>query len=195
MSRRAARAEESSLDVAIRRAIDPSRAGDQLMHPSVVALWREFLSSGHAPPGLAGAPISAWHFCDQQADADLCADLVREGKKRATAPALWELQARGERIPRVGDHHVVTKWNGVAQCVIRTEAVDVVPFREVPATHAAAEGEGDGSLAAWRASHRAYYSRVLAGSGFEPTDDMPIVCERFVVVHPPLRPGAALHAG
>ena len=155
------------------------------MHPSVIALWQDFLNSGHAPPELAIAPVSVWHFCDQQADADLCAALVLRGKKTATAPALWELQVRAERLPRPGDHHVVTTWDGIAQCVIRTEAVDVVPFREVPATHAAAEGEGDGSLAAWQASHWAYYTRVLAGTGFEPVDDMPIVCERFVVVHPP----------
>lgn len=154
------------------------------MHPSVIALWQEFLDSGHAPPELANAPVSAWHFCDQPVDADLCADLVLQGKKIATAPALWELQARGEQLPRVGDHHVVTTWNGIARCVIRTESVDVVPFNEVSETHAAAEGEGDGSLAAWQASHWAYYTRVLAGTGFDPVNDMPIVCERFMVVHP-----------
>lgn len=152
------------------------------MQRSAMELWQEFLSSGKAPPGLAIAPVSAWHFCDQQEDADLCSELVLAGRKTATAPALWELQARGEQLPRVGDHHVVTTWDGIAQCVIRTVEVKVVPFNEVPAAHAAAEGEEDGSLAHWRATHWAYYTRVLSGTAFEPAEDMPIVCERFTVV-------------
>jgi uncharacterized protein YhfF/RimJ/RimL family protein N-acetyltransferase len=155
------------------------------LHASVPALWRGFLASGLAPPGLDRAPISAWHFCDAQPDADLCAALVLAGRKRATAPSAWSFAARGEPLPRVGEHHVVTTWAGVARCVIRTTDVRVVPFDAVDAAHAAAEGEGDGSLAAWRRTHWAYYARELAGTGYVRRRDMPIVCERFVVAYPP----------
>jgi uncharacterized protein YhfF len=148
-------------------------------------MWRAFLESGLAPPGLDAERISAWHFCDTRTDADLCAALVLQGRKRATAPSAWWFESRGEPLPRPGEHHVVTDWDGVAQCVIRTTRVEVVPFRDVSAEHAAAEGEGDGSLDDWRRTHRAYYHRELAGTGYAPSDDMPIVCERFAVVYPP----------
>jgi uncharacterized protein YhfF len=154
------------------------------MHPSVTHLWKAFLESGVAPAD-AGAQPAAWHFCDTPAEADECAELVRTGRKVATAPSLWGLQARGEPIPRVGDHHIVTDWAGVAQCVIRTEDVTVVRFDQVTANHAAAEGEGDGTLAHWRETHRAYYARELSGTGLVPTEDMPLVCERFRLVYPP----------
>ena len=159
------------------------------MHASVTDMWRAFLASGAAPPEAAAAPVSAWHFCDNQQDADLCAALVLEGRKRATAPCVWGFTARGEPLPRAGEYHVVTDWQGIARCVIRTTATDIVPFNEVTAEHAAAEGEGDGSLAHWRATHMAYYARELAGTRFEPADTMPVVCETFVVVFP--SPGGA----
>lgn len=129
--------------------------------------------------------ISAWHFCDNEADADLCAELVLLGVKRATAPSLWELEDSGLAMPAVGDLHVVTNWAGVAQCVIRTTAVEVLPFVQVTNEHAALEGEGDGSLGYWRRVHRKYYQRVLRGTGRHISDDMPVVFERFDVVHPP----------
>jgi uncharacterized protein YhfF len=154
------------------------------MHPSVTDMWGAFLASGRAPSGLDPQRISAWHFCDDQADADLCAALVWQGRKRATAPSAWSFAARGEALPQVGEHHVVTNWDGVAQCIIRTTAVHLLPFDEVSAAHAAAEGEGDGSLEEWRRTHWEYYQRELAGTGFEPRSDMPIVCEYFILVYP-----------
>jgi uncharacterized protein YhfF len=145
-------------------------------------MWCAYLASA----GLPDAPApSAWHFCDNERDADECAALVLAGRKRATAPSLWSFEARGEPLPRPGDLHVVTDWAGRARCVIRTTAVHVVPFDQVTEAHAAAEGEGDGSLAQWRVVHRAYYERELAGTAYRIDDRMPIVCERFEVVFPP----------
>ena len=48
------------------------------------------------------------------------------------------------------------------------------------AEHAAAEAEGDGSLASWRDGHRAFFERT--GSAF--ADDMPVVLERFELLYP-----------
>jgi uncharacterized protein YhfF len=154
------------------------------MHPSVARLWQAFTETDGAPAGLPSLPTSVFYFCDNPADANLCADLVMLGRKRATAPSLWGLEARGEPVPTPGEHHVVTDWEGVARCVIQTIAVEVLPFADVTAVHAAAEGEGDGSLEYWRTAHWAYYQRELAGTSFVPTVDMPIVFERFEVVYP-----------
>ena len=155
------------------------------MHPSVIEMWRAFLASTPDASALGTRDISAWHFCDNQYDADLCAALVLQGRKRATAPSAWGCAARGEPIPTLGEHHVVTSWDGIAQCVIRTTSVEIVPFDRVTAAHVAAEGEGDGSLEDWRRVHREYYRRELAGARFAPRDDMPIVCEYFMVAYPP----------
>jgi uncharacterized protein YhfF len=145
-------------------------------------MWSAYLRAigGH---DNATAP-SSWHFCDNQHDADECADLAARGIKRATAASLWWFEVTGTPLPKPGDLHVVTNWSGEAQCVIRTTSVDVVPFNEVSADHAAAEGEGDRSLEFWRRVHWDYYHRELSGSPYMPREDMPIVCERFEVVFP-----------
>jgi len=153
------------------------------MHPSVTAMWREYCALRE--PSTDALP-SSWHFCDNEQDANECARLVREGRKRATSPSLWYFESRDEPLPRAGDLHVVTNWAGEAQCVIRTTHVVIVPFDQVSEEHARAEGEGDGTLAWWRDVHWSYYHRELDGSGFEPRRDMPIVCEYFERVYPPL---------
>ena len=148
---------------------------------SVAQMWDAFAS---ACPDLVGprATYSSWHFCDNQADADELAELVRVGRKRATSGAFWSYAADKEPLPRVGDFSVITDWQGDAQCVIRTTVVEVVPFEAVSAEFAAAEGEGDGSLEQWREAHWAAFERELARGGRSPQLDMPVVCERFDVV-------------
>lgn len=152
--------------------------------PSVYRLWAAYLQTLGETPATTARTFTAWHFCDNQADADELADLTRRGIKRATAPALWELEAIGEPVAEPGTLSIITDWSGSAQCVIRTTQVDVVPFDEVTAEFAATEGEGDGSLAYWRRVHEAYYTRVLAGTPYAFRPDMPVVCERFEVVFP-----------
>ncbi len=144
-------------------------------------MWDAFTA---AFPEHVDAPYEAWHFCDNQADADELAELVLSGRKRATAGALWSYEAEGEPLPCVGDLHVITDWSGRARCVIRITSVDVVAFDHVTAEFAAVEGEGDASLAFWRKAHRAAFARELAPLGMEPSPDMPVVCQRFEVVFP-----------
>ena len=143
-------------------------------------LWREYRLKFSIP---AAATPAAWYFCHTQPEADECARLVVAGRKRATAPSVWGFEARGESLPAPNDLAIVTTWNGEACAIIRTTDVIIRPFCDVPAEFARAEGEGDGSLEWWRRAHREYYARELAGTPYQVSDDMPIVCQYFEVVH------------
>jgi len=156
---------------------DPPRRNR--MHPSVGRLWTQYRAINSCAP--AAVPVS-FHFCDNPVEADLCAALVREGQKRATAPSVAELQRSGSPIPQVGDFAIVTDWVGVAVAVIRTTAVEIKRFADVDEAFARAEGEGDLTLEGWRRLHQAYYERVLAGSQSVVDAALEIVCERFEVV-------------
>ncbi|PJI88587.1 ASCH domain-containing protein [Sphingomonas koreensis] len=149
------------------------------MLASPSALWRRYREIDPAAPAEASA---VFHFCDNQEDADICADLVAAGRKRATASSLAELDSAGLPLPKTGDYSIITGWNGEARAVIRTTSVDIRRFADVDADFARTEGEGDLTLEWWRAAHRAYYERVLAGSGYTVDDDLLIACERFEVV-------------
>lgn len=151
-----------------------------MLHPSVDRMWHDY----YVVSGLRDEPRpEAGHFCDNQRDADTCVALVLSGKKRATASSLWVYEAAGQRPPSVGDLQIVTDWKGVACCIIRITGTELIAYQDVTAEHAHAEGEGDGSLEAWRRAHWAYYERELAAIGKGPSLEMPIVFERFEVVH------------
>jgi len=144
-------------------------------------MWAAFIA---ACPTLADATTeySAWHFCDNQSDADELAQLVRIGHKRATAGALWSYEDESEPLPQVGEFSVITDWAGHARCIIRASSVEVVPFNEVTADFASTEGEGDGSLEYWREVHWAAFGRELSETDRVPEPGMPVVCQRFDVV-------------
>ena len=149
------------------------------MSNSVSELWARYLKIN---PDAPVAVPDSYHFCDNQKDADLCAQLVVNGQKRATAPSLAELELGGEPVPQVGDYAVITNWAGAAVAVIETLAVEIMPFGAVDAEFARAEGEGDGTLEWWKAAHQSYYESVLAGTDYRVDDDLQIACVTFRAV-------------
>lgn len=142
-------------------------------------LWRRFADeTGLAPE----TPYESWAFGDT---ADELAALVLSGKKTATA-SLYELYALdGEELPRAGEYSVILDSAGEAVCVLRTTRVYVARFDAVTAQHAAREGEGDGSLAHWRAVHERFFTQELAEYGLAFSPELNVVCEEFALLFPP----------
>ena len=151
------------------------------MHESVLGLWNGYRASIGGRSQSSELPLRAWHFCDNEREADELARLVLAGRKRATSPCLWELG--NDRLPTQDDLDIVTYWSGEACCVIQTTDVRIKAFGDVSSNFAALEGEGDGSLEYWRRVHWAYYERVLKPLGKAPAYDIPVVCQRFEVVY------------
>lgn len=133
------------------------------------------------PP--AGA-YQVWHFGDSVRLARDLADLVLHGSKRATAGLLWDAELDPTMMPVQGGYNLVTDHGGTPLLIIQTTVVEVRPYDQVDADFAAAEGEGDGSLDYWRAAHWAYFSRRCEALGRAPSNDMPIILERFALVYP-----------
>ena len=150
-----------------------------MTHPSVARLWDRW-KADH--PEASEEPPPADFFCDNRHDADLCAALVLEGRKRATASALVQYEIENEPVPIVGTLAIVTNWDGEAQALIRNHTVTILRFGDVTQHHAQREGEGDGTLLWWREAHRAFWSRALAGTHHAVDDDLRIVFEEFDVV-------------
>jgi len=143
-------------------------------------LWRAYEALGYG----AAKSYRVWYFGDNQDDADGLVALVLAGTKQATASAFWAHESDGEPLPAHGDLSIVTDWAGVAQCLIRTTVVEVVPYNEVTPAFAAIEGEGDRSLAYWKTVHWPYFSREMRRIGRELTERIPVVCHQFELVYP-----------
>ncbi len=124
-------------------------------------------------------PPESFAFGDTPDMADELAAQVVDGHKTATASALADYEAAGEPLPQRGDLFIVVDGRGEPRALIRTKTVRVVPFAEVDADHAAAEGEGDGTLEHWRAGHRTFFEKTI---GFD--EQMPVVLETFELLYP-----------
>lgn len=140
-------------------------------------MWAEFT----AKKNIKDADYEAWAFGD---DPDKLARLTLEGVKTATSSAFPVYGWEGEPLPEAGEYSVILDGRDEAVCVILTERVAVVPFREIGPEHARREGEGDRSLAYWRQVHEAFFTQELAQMGQAFTPDMPVVCEEFRRVWP-----------
>lgn len=138
-------------------------------------------------PYIGAHPLSvvqppAWSFGATPEQADRLLDLVLAGAKTATAGALWDYEADDEPLPAPGMLSIVLDGGGHPRALVRTDDVRIVPFDEVDAEHAHAEGEGDRTLPAWQAIHRRFFTEhATHDRGF--AEDMPLVLERFTVLH------------
>lgn len=144
---------------------------------SVARFWDRYRATNTSAP--SERPV-AEHFCDNETDADACADLVLAGIKRATASAFASYQADGEPVPASGKLTIITNWAGEAKALICTRTVTICRFGDVSPEFAALEGEGDGTLAWWRESHRDFWERSLPIHTID--DDLLVVCEEFELV-------------
>jgi uncharacterized protein YhfF len=123
--------------------------------------------------------LESFSYGDSPALADALVALVVAGRKTATCWAAAEglLTAPGKRM-------VARDGKGRPRAVIETVELAQRRFGEVDAAFAFDEGEGDRTLAYWRAAHERYFTRL---GQFAP--DMLLWCERFRVVEviaPPL---------
>lgn len=138
----------------------------------------------HARTEIAGLPEElpeAWPFGATPAHADELLALVLAGTKTGTASSLWDYEATGDPLPQPGEFSIILDGAGAPRAIIKTTHLEIVPFDQVTAEHALAEGEGNRTLAYWRTSHERYWRAHSENArGFDPT--MLIVCERFELV-------------
>jgi uncharacterized protein YhfF len=145
------------------------------INSAVEEFWRSFVSA----TGIDGA-YTAWGFGNDAEMADSLGKLVRDGPKRATTSLFSTYEDDDEPLPKVGDLSVVLGGVGEPICVIRTVSVEVRPFGQVDERFAWTEGEGDRSLAYWRAEH----IRFFESEGRPVDDDTAVVLETFELLWP-----------
>ena len=144
--------------------------------------WQRYRAASNDPT-LPATPYEAEGFGDSPALADQLGHLILSGVKTATCSALWEWQAEQRDPPTVGYRSIVLDGRETPLCIIETTEVSIWAFEAVDERFAFEEGEDDRTLASWRRSHWDFFSRTLARIGRQPSPDMPLVCERFRVIH------------
>lgn len=153
-------------------------------HSAIDTFWQTYLATlpaGTQPPATT---YTAWPFGDSPEMADELGQLVKTGVKTATCSLCWEYEADSEPVPQVGEVSIILDGRGEPLCIIETIEIEIKPYNEVDAQFAYDEGEGDRSLAYWRAAHWRFFSRSCDRIGRQPAETMPLVCERFRCIYP-----------
>lgn len=130
-------------------------------------------------------PTDHFAFGDEPVTADDLCQRVLDGRKTATTALVAELRAEDVATPAPGDRAVVLDGVGAPACVIRTTAATIGPLGSVTTAHAAAEGEGDGSVVSYLTAHLDFFAPHCARLGVPCDSSTPVVFERFEVLWAP----------
>ncbi|TBR43893.1 ASCH domain-containing protein [Marinomonas agarivorans] len=129
------------------------------------------------------ASFSADYFCADEYNANLCAELVKRGEKRATCSLDYWYSHKSETRPTVGHLQVVTNWFGKPICIVEITKVLMQQYCNIDEDFAIEEGEGDKTLTWWRDAHWQFFSAECKELGITPTENMLLVLEHFQVVY------------
>ncbi|CAH7029772.1 RNA-binding protein [Vibrio chagasii] len=154
-----------------------------IMEERSKAYLDSYLNSLPAEVAKQYTSFSADYYCADEYNANLCAQLILKGEKKASCSLEYWYSHEGEIMPVVGHLQVVTDWNGVPVCIVELTSVLLCPYNQVTAEFAAAEGEGDKTLEWWREAHWNFFSRECEELKITPNEDMMLVLERFKVVY------------
>lgn len=146
------------------------------MNEAAQAYWESYWKGKEKPE----VPVSAWAF---GTTPDQLALLVIDGRKTATCSAHPAYEVDNEPIPEVGEYSIILNGKDEPVAIIQTTEVEIVPFNEVTEDFAKAEGEGDLSYQYWWEVHQQFFKEEANELGFDYSEDMDVVCERFHLVH------------
>ena len=147
---------------------------------TVEEFWQTFLKETSLPADTVYT--ESFHFDLDEKSANGLLALVLCGKKRATSSSLYAFSAQGNPIPKPGDYSIVTDWSGTPRCVIRTQSITCLPFRDMTFTICRREGE-DENLDSWKRSHTHFFTEEGKQLGYSFSEDMPVIFEDFEVVY------------
>lgn len=148
-------------------------------------IWNDFLNT--TPHNKRKALPISFYFCNNEKDANECAELVVRGIKKATASALLSYekayQENNEPFPKVGDQCIITNWNGQARAIIEITKVETTPYNKITEEFAFIEGEGDKSLKYWKEVHKSFFTEEMKIHNKKFDENMIIVCEYFKTIY------------
>lgn len=113
---------------------------------------------------------------------------ILSGAKTSTSALVLGYERDNEPLPEAGLRSAVVDSEGRRVAVIEMTEVRVVRLADIDLRHVVDEGEGDESVAQWRAGHEEFWHspqsrEELGDPGFTVDDDTRVLAQRFRLVH------------
>jgi len=119
---------------------------------------------------------------NSEALTELILGLIISGDKTGTFSLPRALKEAGV-YPGVGDFVILTHFDGRPACLVRMQACELMPFAEIGPAELKSEGSGAREVKAWRTIHKAYWKPTLASWGESFSEDIPVLVQRFRLLH------------
>jgi uncharacterized protein YhfF len=111
---------------------------------------------------------------------------ILSGAKTSTSGLVVDYEREDEPLPEAGQRCAVVDSDGRRVAAIELTEVRVVRLADVDLQHAVDEGEGDRTVAGWRANHEKFWHspevRAELGADFTVDDDTLVLAQRFRLV-------------
>ncbi len=150
---------------------------------TVYEMWGNFTESN--PEFKKDELPDSEYFHDNEEDANRLAELVLNGKKKASSGLYFWYEEANADLPKIGTKLIVTDFNGKARAIIETKKVDTIQFNQISKDYAGIDmGTKIEPLKKWKKAHWGFFANAMEQSGEKPTEEMLIVCERFETIWP-----------
>ena len=148
---------------------------------SVYEMWNDFAESN---PEIDKNELPNTDFFDNsEEEGHQFADLIVEGKKKASSGLYYWYKEANVDLPKIGAKLIVTNYNGKARAIIETKKVDTIPFNQISKEYAELDmGTNIEPLEKWKKAHWEIFANSLEQNGQKATDDILVVCEWFETV-------------
>jgi uncharacterized protein YhfF len=123
-------------------------------------------------------------FGNSAAISDVIVPLILSREKTGTFALESEFEHSPNEAPKVGDVYVVTHFGGDPALLYRVTEVERVPFSQISHAHVQVEGPNARTVPVWRKIHWDYWGATLRAQGREPSEQMPVLFQRFEVIFP-----------
>lgn len=108
----------------------------------------------------------------------------RTGDKTGSVTLPWVVRNTGQPEPGVGDAIILINFDGTPALLVRTTAIQEVPYGEITEEHTALDGPRVRALPIWKPLHEPYFNKLLAPYQLQVSDETPIWFETFEVLYP-----------
>ena len=147
---------------------------------AIEAFWETYQNTlPERHPHRFFATPDAWAFGNSVEMANKLGRLVFNGIKTATC-----CRYLGENIAEDIGVSIIHDGIGAPICLVEPYEITVKPYNMVDAQFAFDEGEGDRSLEYWQRVHWEFFTCEAQTEGYEVSEDMLLMCERFRVLYP-----------
>jgi uncharacterized protein YhfF len=107
-----------------------------------------------SPADLASLPTAEFAFPGPLRDQLVAA--ILNGSRTSTTELVADYEHEQESLPEVGNRSVVVDSDDRPVAIIEVTGVRAVPLAQADLAHVLDEGEGDTSVAKWRANHERF---------------------------------------